>query len=142
MKLSQEVYNQIISTIGNLSPEKGGLLGSADKETITHYYFDVNGKSTEYSYTPNIQELNAILEEWSEEKIYLVGIIHSHNPDFKLPSCMDIEYAERILKSLPSINEFYLPILICDEQLSLLTYKICIGDNGELIKEQVQLEII
>ena len=142
MKIAQSVYQQIIATIGNTSPELGGILGSTDQEIITHYHFDEQGYSTEYSYTPNTHELNKVLADWSQKNIYFVGMVHSHKPDCKIPSCMDIEYAQRILKGLPETNKFYLPILVCDEEPLFFAYQISFTKDGVLKKEQVPVEII
>lgn len=142
MKIKSETYNYILNTIGALPPERGGILGSLDMETISHFYYDINGVSTKYSYTPNVKEINSVLEDWSEKGIYLVGIVHSHNPECKYPSCMDIEYAERILKGLSHTDELYLPILICDNELSIVTYKVFLDSDKNLKTTQVQIEII
>ena len=142
MKLTQAVYTQILETIGSEIPEKGGMLGSSDRKIATHFHYDATGASTEYSYTPNTQELNTILDKWSRDGIYLVGMVHSHNPGCDFPSCMDIKYAERILNALPHLSEFYLPILICEQKPTMISYKISIDENGVLIKEKDQIEIV
>ena len=142
MKIKKHIYDEIISTIGKPNPEKGGILGSVDRETITHFYYDVSGSSTEYSYTPDIVEVNKVLDDWAQNDVYFVGIVHSHNPDVKYPSCMDIEYAGNILEGLNYTDEFYLPILIHEEESLVLPYKVTSEGkkNLRVSEETIQIE--
>ena len=112
MEIKKEIYEQIINTLGKIEPEKGGILGSVDKKIITHYHYDEKGISTEHSFTPDVDSLNSILEEWANEGVYLVGFIHSHTSEFNFPSCLDFKYAENIMNCLKCIDFFYLPLLI------------------------------
>lgn len=124
MEISEKVFKEILKNTGNGKFETGGILGSEDLKHITHFCYDEYGSSTEASYTPNVEYLNSILEEWSEKHIFFVGIVHSHS-DNPVPSCADIAYAKEILASLPHLDEFYIPIVnVKNKEKTLHPFKI------------------
>ena len=110
MEISKETFSEIIRNVGNSACETGGILGSKDLKHITHFCFDKYGYSTDVSYTPNVEYINAVLDNWTKEQIYFIGIVHSH-ADNASPSCVDIAYAREILKTLPHLEKFYIPIV-------------------------------
>ena len=110
MEISKEIFSEIINKVGNNDYETGGILGSKDLKHVTHFCFDKYGYSTEVSYTPNVEYINAVLDNWTKEQIYFIGIVHSH-VDNSSPSCADIAYAGEILKTLPHLENFYIPII-------------------------------
>ena len=94
----RSTYEEMLSALLDLSPERGGILGAKQGRPISKFYFDKSGVSTPDSYTPNYNKINAVLEQWETENIYMVGIVHSHHEDNILPSCGDLFYCERILR--------------------------------------------
>ncbi len=94
MIIQNNVIDQIRNTIGRCRNESGGLVGSIDGRSITHFAFD--HESTENEYIPDVKKLNKLLSEWKEEKIRFFGIIHSHHERKNL-SAADVQYARQIL---------------------------------------------
>jgi hypothetical protein len=66
LSLTRQVYNQIESTIGCLTAETGGMLGGdRRKRLVTHFHFDGLATKSGATYSPDIEELNRVLEqEW------------------------------------------------------------------------------
>lgn len=125
----KSVYEQIQETIGSLPPEQGGVLGSVDGKIISAFYFDKTGVVSNISYTPDYEKINWILEnEWTPQNIRMVGIIHSHNVSCSFPSCGDLVYGERILRSL-EMDRFHLPIVNLNP-FTINGYKIQIDENN------------
>ena len=143
MEIKREIYDEIINTLGKIKPEKGGILGSVDKKTITHYHYDENGVSTEHSYAPDVDSINCILEEWSDEGVYLVGFIHSHTGEYDFPSCLDFKYAEKILNGLDCIDFFYLPLLIFrqngDKEVKVFKIEETKNDGIKVITDELEI---
>lgn len=112
MILTPQVLNEIRQTVGSRPAECGGILGADDTGIITHYYFDKTGMSSENSYEPDVDAVNAILtNDWQPNGIRMVGIVHSHTFGRNIPSCGDIHYGMQILQALNGLNQFYLPIV-------------------------------
>lgn len=112
LKITKNVYQQIMNTIGQLPPECGGVLGAGEDGMISEYYFDKTGQSTPSGYTPNVCAINKMLtNDWMPRGILMVGIVHSHANGIAVPSCNDIYYGMRILQALDTVKEFYLPIV-------------------------------
>ena len=112
-RMTDNVYQQICSTIGARPAESGGMLGSSDGgKTIDAYYFDVSSANSSNTYTPDTNALNRIIGEWNQRGIQFCGMIHSHPLGYAGPSLPDYEYADRILTAmkLPR-NLIYLPIV-------------------------------
>ena len=112
LKLSKEVFSQILDTIGKYPPECGGVLGSHESGIVTEFYFDEHGTSSVNGYAPNVQMINDMLiHDWMPRGILMVGIVHSHANGVAVPSCGDISYGIRILQALDTVDKFYLPIV-------------------------------
>ncbi len=114
--LCKDVYKSIEATIGAFLPEKGGIIGSSlGGEVIDNFFFDKNGQSFSDKYIPCVDEINFILKtQWTPRKIMLTGFVHSHVQDRPFPSCGDISYAAKVLKALPHINSFLMPIVTAE----------------------------
>lgn len=110
LHITDEVANQIESTIGSLPAETGGFLGTSDGESIDHFYFDHTAETSAVTYTPDVAAVNRKLKEWSEAGVRLVGNIHSHPEGYTRPSSADIKYAQRIMEAL-DLPEFYILIV-------------------------------
>lgn len=110
--MTENVFGQIISTIGKQEPERGGILGAGKDGLISHYYFDACAQVSPDSYEPDIDSVNRVLvQEWLPNGIRMVGIVHSHSNGNNVPSCGDIHYGMHILHSLDNADQFYLPII-------------------------------
>jgi len=132
LKMSTGVYKKIIDSLTGASPESGGVLGAKKDGVVVEYYFDKTGKSSDKGYAPDVLAINKILsEDWMPRGIYMTGIIHSHNADNTCPSCSDIGYGARILASLDTVNEFYIPIFTLKNDVPQIhCYKIYRAENG------------
>lgn len=115
LKLSKNVFSQILDTIGKYPPECGGILGAKEDGIITEFYFDEHGTSSANGYAPNVQMINEMLiHDWMPRSVLMVGIVHSHSNGISVPSCGDISYGIRILQALDTVDKFYLPIVTTD----------------------------
>lgn len=116
LKLSKDVFSQILDSIGKHPPECGGVLGAREDGIITEFYFDEHGISSTNGYAPNVQMINEMLiYDWMPRGILMVGIVHSHSNGNGVPSCGDISYGVRILQALDTVDRFYLPIVTAQE---------------------------
>lgn len=132
------VYDQIFDTIGKKPPECGGIIGAGEDGVISQYYFDVTGKSEPDAYIPDVESVNQVLEAWHERGIHMVGIVHSHQAGMSVPSCGDIAYGARILEALDTVDRFYLPIVVSQEDVPrMLGYVLFEEDQRILCKETV-----
>lgn len=117
LKISRNVYLQIIDTIGKRPPECGGVLGAHENGNTTEFFFDEHGLSTPNGYTPDVQSINEMLvNDWMPRNILMVGIVHSHSNGIAVPSCGDVAYGIRILNALDTVDRFYLPIVTTNEK--------------------------
>ena len=111
IKFTQQVYDDIMRTLGLRRPECGGVLGSSDgSNVIDFFYFDKTANVSDLTYTPNIEIINNILYQWNIQGIRMVGIVHSHPTGYDSPSEPDRIYTKRILDVLEE-NYFLLPIV-------------------------------
>ena len=110
LHITDEVANQIETTIGSLPAETGGFLGTSDDKNIDHFYFDRTAETSAVTYTPNVTAVNQKLKEWTEAGVRLVGNIHSHPEGYTQPSSADVKYAQRIMEAL-DLPEFYILIV-------------------------------
>lgn len=111
ISITQETYDAIVRAFTSNEPECGGILGAVTGGPITRFYFDKNGTSTPWSYTPDCEAINTmLLKEWALAGVQMVGIIHSHSNAGNFPSCGDLHYALQILRAA-SLTELLLPIV-------------------------------
>ncbi len=144
LKFSKSVFNQIANTIGKLPPECGGVLGAGKDGVITAFFYDKTGQSTVSAYIPDVETINTVLrEEWMPQGIVMVGIVHSHNGNNRVPSCGDIDYGIRILQALDTVNEFYLPIVTAeDDKISISCYAIQEDDNHDFVCRRIDYSVV
>lgn len=116
------VKNEILQTLGQFAFETGGILGSCEGEVIDCFCFDKGIMNTGNSYNPNVKYLNEILEEWNDNNIKFIGIIHSHMRR-KTLSLADLYFAEKLMKS-NLIEELIMSLFII-ERHEIICYKIC-----------------
>lgn len=143
LRISNDVYKQILDTIGKLPPECGGVLGAKEDGEITEFYFDEHGMSSENGYAPNVHMINEMLiNDWMPRGILMVGIVHSHANGIPVPSCGDIGYGIRILQALDTVEEFYLPIVtVQDGEMKLSCFVICADPERQYVCRQISFSI-
>jgi hypothetical protein len=111
IKITENLFFQIQSTIGAKKPETGGILGSKDGTILDSFIFDENAKVGMSEYSPNVKFLNSVINQnWLPQKISFLGFVHSHPFNSLTPSTADIEYSIRIMKNF-SLKFLYLPIV-------------------------------
>lgn len=144
IKMTQEVYRQIVDTIGRHEPECGGVLGAKQEGVITEYYFDTTGRSSPNGYAPDVNAINEMLiKDWMPRGILMVGIVHSHSNGNSVPSCGDINYGIRILQALDTVDRFYLPIMaVNDGEIQMNGYVIMYDKAYGFVCRRDECEIV
>ena len=95
MNIEANVLNEIMSTIGSVSPETGGIIGTQN-DVVCAYYFDRTGSCDSNTYKPDTVTVNSVISDWTQRSIQFAGIVHSHLEDRCELSCADIKYAQLI----------------------------------------------
>ncbi|MDB5328457.1 MAG: UBA/ThiF-type NAD/FAD-binding protein [Phycisphaerales bacterium] len=115
--MPRHVLCRIMSTIGALPAETGGLLlGPIDSDDVTGFYFDTTADCTRTTYAPDHVALRKKLkEDWLPYGLDFKGFAHSHPRNFDHPSGGDIRYIRRLLEINPGMNAFFCPIVIPHE---------------------------
>ena len=108
-----EINNCVLKTISYylIRPEMGGILGVDETNTVVAFCFDKNGTTEENTYFPNVEYLNQVIQNWHENGIYFVGLVHSHPETAINLSEPDLYYASRI-KKLCGIKEVLMLLYI------------------------------
>lgn len=134
--IEENVYQQILNTIGFLRPEKGGMLGSYNGTIIDRFVFDKNASTATAEYSPNTEFLNQVLiNEWGE--IDFRGFVHSHPFGGSELSSADIKYAQRIMKAM-SLNELFMPLVNSSYEGKFHIYGYIVKLNGTVIPCDIQ----
>lgn len=117
--ITKSAYEEILRTVGKRMPESGGiLLGSRENYIVQKFIFDPTGSMSSAAYDPDINFINkTIKKEWEENGLALLGFIHSHPRGVKRLSgdwggnTGDIGYTKAILKAIPDLKKFLVPIM-------------------------------
>lgn len=107
--ISSDVLELISSHL--ICPEKGGILGADDSNTVVAFCFDKNGVTERSTYFPNVEYLNQVIRDWYEKGIYFIGFAHSHPKTSIHLSAPDLYYANMI-KELCNLNEVLMLLYI------------------------------
>lgn len=94
LKISQQVYQAIISTIGASPIESGGVL-AMEGHTITDYYFDAHAGVGNRFYRPSTHRITKQVNLWLQEGLLFGGFVHSHPAPYVHLSAMDIAAGEK-----------------------------------------------
>lgn len=139
MYLHKNVYLQLLN-LRPAPPEVGGIIGA--KNNIGFVLCEDNPLTlNNYSYSPNVEYLNRVLNEWSELGINLYGFYHTHMFGGYELSKQDKAYIEKVLQQSSSIiDSLYFPIVIPNE--IVIAYKANLV-NGciNIEKEKIELMI-
>lgn len=121
LKIISEVYNAIVKQLPDGPPEIGGILGGKDN-IISIYEIDVGknrGKCC--NYTPNVEYLNLVIDDWIKAGIEFYGIFHTHFYGVKSLSEGDIAYMKAIMKAMPKyVYKLFFPIFVLPEKAMIL----------------------
>lgn len=139
MQIFKKVYNELLSSTWYPPPESGGILGGCN-ETVTLFVSDEgNNSKTSYKYEPNIALLNNNINEWLCNEIDFMGIYHSHPCNCETLSNADIEYINKIMKSINGYtNRLYFPIVIPKKKI-VSYYALIVADEVQIFRDAIQL---
>lgn len=125
MKMTHEAYYAMLNYIGSRPAESGGILfGYEDDFVIRKFIPDEFASTTRASYTMNTDFINSKIRElWEDEKLSLLGIVHSHPNGNKSLSSPDRHYFIDLMTYI-GLDVFYTPIIntMADGQLDCHAY--------------------
>lgn len=123
--MTHEAYFAMLNYIGSRHAETGGILfGYEDDFVIRKFIPDAFASTTKSSYTMNTDFINKKIRElWENEKLSLLGIVHSHPNGHKSLSFPDRKYFSDLMTYI-GLDTFYTPIIntMADGQLDCLPY--------------------
>ena len=114
LQISQQVYQEIIDTIGTSPIESGGVLAMKGC-TITEFYFDANAGVGNRFYRPSTYQITQQVNQWLREGQRFGGFVHSHPAPYIHLSAMDIAAAEKTAIA-NQLSAVYMAIL-CEKEL-------------------------
>ena len=121
--IDKNTYREIIDFFYHSPIESGGIIGKR-KNVILAFYPDTECKRSIEQYTPNINELNSVIEQWSNKGIEFIGIIHSHPNGNKLPSILDEKYVSELLMHNTHLKCILFPIVtLTNNKVEIHFYK-------------------
>ena len=116
MTIDQHTYNTLCNTFAPVPPEAGGILGSRNGCICAFVYDPGTPDISRNCYTPDVDFLNSVIEQWQEEGITFCGIVHSHPAGHRKLSNVDLAYIQTIMNCMPeSVQELFFPIVIPGE---------------------------
>ena len=145
LRLRLDVFEDIVSTIGTMPAETGGVIGgSSDSTALTHFLFDKSSRNSSVTYSPDYLYLNHHFKtQWNPEGIELKAVVHSHPGTMSSLSHGDVIYAEQILKANPDLDYLWLPIIntVPDAgRFKLTPWAVYLDGNGvSVVRGRVQV---
>lgn len=139
MNLLKEIYDLLIS-LPSVPPESGGLLGGHNG-TITMFVSD-EGKApdSDYKYEPDTEFLNAVIDKWINNGIDFMGICHTHPANCEKLSDVDIDYINKIMRSVSGYTDkLYFPLIIPNEKI-VCFYALIVADEIRIFQDAIQLK--
>lgn len=118
LRIKKSVWNDIIHSIGESIPERGGIIGTHNN-IIVAFYFDPS-YSSKGEYIPSVDLLNSVINEWEKEDIHFCGIVHSHEYNHNRPSLGDKIYAEKMYQN--GKKKLYYPIVTIEDNIKISFY--------------------
>ena len=136
MIIKNDVYRQVMATVGHFRPESGGIIALDKEGVISDFYFDAEAGFGKASYKPTRLSIqNYIRAHWSVGDTRFCGIVHSHPLcNTCVPSYIDVEMAQKIMEA-NNMALFYL-LMVKGSEIAL--YRV--SQNDAQCK-QVELEI-
>ena len=139
MRISKELYDEILFSTPYPPPESGGLLGGFNG-TIDLFVSDMGScLKSSYKYEPDVAFLNKTINIWLDKNIDFMGIYHSHPYDCEVLSSADIEYISAIMKSASGYTDkLYFPIVI--PKRKIISYSaLIVADEIRIFQDAIQL---
>ena len=118
MVIEMDVFRKILSTFPSVPPEGGCILGSMDN-VVCSFEYDSGIPILDMAvYTPSVEILNQVIQQWASEDIKFHGLAHSHPYGQRSLSSSDITYIHAIMKAMPtSIEQLYFPLVFPGEEI-------------------------
>lgn len=140
LRMTNEVYNNIKKTVGNMKPEQGGILGIRnDSDIIDCFVHDKSAIVGYAEYNPNVKFLNDVINnDWSQNNIDFCGFVHSHPSQSNSLSCADIEYAKRIMKEFDLVY-LYMPLVNSSADGKFKIHGFFVFKDGHVEKTRVEI---
>lgn len=133
MKIIEKVLNKVLSSYPMTVPESGGIFGS-NNGVVTEYYHDSVSSITNCAmYVPNVENLNAMIKQWSLDGIDFCGMIHSHPENQTTLSGTDIDFIYEIMKQYEVGDILYFPIILPGNVI--VSYSAIKEKNNVIIKQ-------
>lgn len=112
--INRKAFYDCMHKLSSGPVECGGiLLGPANSNAITHFYFDRGGSCTGNSYSPDHKTLNRKLrQQWRSAGLDIKGFAHSHPGNLDRLTSGDISYIKRLLDKNPQMSMFVAPIVL------------------------------
>lgn len=110
--MTHEAHYAMMNYLGSRPAESGGILfGFEDDYVIRKFIPDEFAFTTGSSYTMNTDFINSKIKElWENEKLSLLGIVHSHPNGSKVLSPPDRQYFLELMTYI-GLEVFYTPII-------------------------------
>jgi hypothetical protein len=140
MRISKNIFQEIIQAVPFQPPEIGGILGGTNG-VISSWQFDSGVASgCGCFYAPNVSKLNQTILHWQNSGIDFLGIFHTHFFGVRSLSNGDIAYINAIMHTMPEcIGKLYFPIVVLPE-IEMIPY--LAHRNGKLVELMVDDLII
>lgn len=135
MNIEANVLNEIMSTIGSVSPETGGIIGTQN-DVVCAYYFDRTGSCDSNTYKPDTDNVNRVISEWEKQDIQFVGVVHSHEEKQPALSYADIVYAQAIMKA-NDMERILFPLVVIGNKAKFIMYMV--DRCGDVTAEEITL---
>lgn len=112
--MNRHSFDSMMFAICSRPVERGGLLlGKAESNDVTDFFFDAGADTTSASYSPDYKTISKKLkEEWIPNGIDYKGIAHSHPGKLDGLTPQDLAYIKRLLVINPQMDMFIAPIII------------------------------
>jgi hypothetical protein len=112
--ISRKAFYELRHKLSSRPAESGGvLLGPANSDAITHFYFDSGGVCTGNSYSPDYNFLNRKLrQQWRPAGLEIKGIAHSHGSNLNILTYGDMRYIKRLMSRNHGMRMFVAPVVL------------------------------
>ena len=117
MNVKKEIQDIMLSC-HKVPPEMGGIIGER-YGIVDTVIVDLGVQGLKPGvYSPNIDFINQIIDEWCEVGINFVGIFHTHAKQWPNLSSSDQKYIEKIMCSMPqNVDKLLFPLVFPGEYI-------------------------
>jgi hypothetical protein len=140
MKICNTVLSEIFSSMPNVPPEVGGILGGT-QGIVNQFVLDRGIDSGGCYYIPNVKFLNEIILSWQTNGDEFMGIFHSHFFGVCTLSSGDMNYILKIMQSMPiQINRLFFPILVMPDRIMIPYVAIRNGSKVQICRDKLIIQ--